>query len=102
MVVFNAAGLKILLICFEKHLFLDWHRVARTVQELGTQGCGGLALWDFLDFVVTYPTPVFILLLPFIRQHVSSSKSASVTKEGTLNLPRIEIAVPEASRRLSV
>ena len=49
---------------------MDWHRVARTVQELGQQGCGGLALWDFLDFVVTYPTPVFVLLLPFIEQHV--------------------------------
>ena len=64
------AGLKILLICFEKNLAMDWHRVARTVQELGQQGCGGLALWDFLDFVVTYPTPVFVLLLPFIEQHV--------------------------------
>ena len=52
---------------------MDWHRVARTVQELGQQGCGGLALWDFLDFVVTYPTPVFVLLLPFIEQHVSEN-----------------------------
>ncbi|XP_037091037.1 protein unc-80 homolog [Pollicipes pollicipes] len=67
-----ALGLKILLICFEKNLAMDWHRVARTVQELGSQGCGGLALWDFLDFVVTYPTPVFVLLLPFIRQHLES------------------------------
>ncbi|KAF0286806.1 Protein unc-80 [Amphibalanus amphitrite] len=65
-------GLKILLICFEKNLAMDWHRVARTVQELGQQGCGGLALWDFLDFVVTYPTPVFVLLLPFIEQHLES------------------------------
>ena len=32
---------------------------------------GGVPLWQFIDFVVTHPTPLFMMLLPFIKYKVS-------------------------------
>ena len=31
---------------------------------------GGIPLWQFLDFVVTVKTPLFMMLLPFIQYKV--------------------------------
>ncbi|XP_023210931.1 protein unc-80 homolog [Centruroides sculpturatus] len=60
-------GLKIIIVCFEQELSEDWHRIACCIRELGNKMQGGLALWNFLDFVVTHRTPLYILLYPLIK-----------------------------------
>ncbi|XP_066978451.1 protein unc-80 homolog isoform X1 [Macrobrachium rosenbergii] len=59
-------GLKVMMVCFEKQLSQDWHRVLHCLRDMDARGEGGIALWDFLDFVVSYRTPLFILMRPFI------------------------------------
>ncbi|OQR76167.1 protein unc-80-like, partial [Tropilaelaps mercedesae] len=63
-------GLKILIVCYERQLSADWHRIARCIRELGNRLYGGLALWNFLDFVVSHRTPLFVLLFPLIRYRI--------------------------------
>ncbi|KAM7300742.1 protein unc-80 homolog [Ixodes scapularis] len=63
-------GLKILIVCYERQLVGDWHRIARCIRELGNRLQGGLALWSFLDFVVTHRTPLFVLLFPLIKYKI--------------------------------
>lgn len=58
-------------ICFEGELIKDWSRIARTMRELGKRNEASSFLWDFLDFVVTHRTPLYILMQPFIFQKVS-------------------------------
>lgn len=54
--------------CFERQLSNDWHRIARCIRELTNKNnCSGTTLWKFFDFIVTYRTPLFILLLPLIK-----------------------------------
>ncbi|KAG8197196.1 hypothetical protein JTE90_011351 [Oedothorax gibbosus] len=60
-------GLKVLMVCFEKQLGNDWHRIACCIKELGNRLQGGLALWNFIDFTVTHRTPLYILLYPMIK-----------------------------------
>lgn len=61
-------GLKIMIACFERQLSNDWHRIARCIRELTNKNnCSGTTLWKFFDFIVTYRTPLFILLLPLIK-----------------------------------
>ena len=60
-------GLKILLVCFEKLLAGEWYKIARCIRDMSARSIGGITMWNFLDFVVTYRTPLFILLLPMIR-----------------------------------
>ncbi|XP_054724860.1 protein unc-80 homolog [Uloborus diversus] len=60
-------GLKILIVCFEKQLGNDWHRIACCIRELGNRMQGGLSLWNFIDFTVTHRTPLYILLYPMIK-----------------------------------
>ena len=60
-------GLKILMVCFERQLNTEWYRIARSIRELGAKMQGGVTLWNFLDFVVTHRTPLFLLLFPVIR-----------------------------------
>lgn len=57
-------------ICFEGDLVADWSRIGRTMRELGKRNEATNFLWDFLDFVVTHRTPIFILMQPFIFQKV--------------------------------
>ncbi|KAK4295652.1 hypothetical protein Pmani_031795 [Petrolisthes manimaculis] len=63
-------GLKVMMVCFEKQLSQDWHRVLHCLRDMDTRGEGGIALWDFLDFVVTFRTPLFIQMRPFILKKV--------------------------------
>ena len=83
----NSTGLKILLVCFEGQLNSEWFRIARTIREMGTLcshdeirdgTAGGTAdaeepLWKFLEFVTMYRSPLYSLLLPFIRTRVQVS-----------------------------
>lgn len=63
-------GLKVMMVCFEKNLSQDWHRVLHCLKDMDTRGEGGIALWDFLDFVVSFRTPLFIQMRPFILTKV--------------------------------
>ncbi|XP_069159541.1 protein unc-80 homolog isoform X1 [Procambarus clarkii] len=59
-------GLKVMMVCFEKQLSQDWHRILHCLRDMDSRGEGGLALWDFLDFVVSFRTPLFIQMRPFM------------------------------------
>nr|XP_027221615.1 protein unc-80 homolog [Penaeus vannamei] len=59
-------GLKVMMVCFEKQLSQDWHRILHCLKDMDIRGEGGIALWDFLDFVVSLRTPLFIQMRPFI------------------------------------
>ncbi|XP_046670285.1 uncharacterized protein LOC124360589 isoform X5 [Homalodisca vitripennis] len=64
-------GLKILLVCFENDLVKDWPRIARTIRDMSKVHEARLLYWNFIDFVVSQRSPVFVLLLPFINQKLS-------------------------------
>ena len=73
-----SAGLKILIVCYERQLSADWHRIARCIRELGSRLYGGLALWNFLDFLVS-----------FLRSCIASSTATvSVTNASQSHLPK--------------
>ncbi|KAL5011899.1 hypothetical protein ScPMuIL_010450 [Solemya velum] len=55
-------GLEILMVCFDKALSQEWHKVANSIHRLVS-----LPLWRFLDFVVTHRPSIFLLLQPFIQ-----------------------------------
>ncbi|XP_071051603.1 protein unc-80 homolog isoform X3 [Onthophagus taurus] len=64
-------ALKIMAVCFEGELITDWTKIARAMRDLGKRNEAGSFLWDFLDFVVTHRTPLFILMQPFIFQKLA-------------------------------
>lgn len=58
-------------ICFEGELMSEWTKIGRTMRELGKRNEAATFLWDFLDFVVTHRTTLYILMQPFIFQKVT-------------------------------
>lgn len=66
----SVLALKIMAICFEGELVRDWLKISRTMRELGKRNEATTYLWDFLEFVVTHRTPLFILMQPLIFQKV--------------------------------
>ena len=56
-----------MMVCFERQLNTEWYRISKSIRELGAKMQGGITLWNFLDFVVTYRTPLFLLLFPVIK-----------------------------------
>lgn len=60
-------GLKIMMVCFERQLSNDWYRIAICIRENSEKNLKGVTFWNFIDFVVTFRTPLFIMLLPLIR-----------------------------------
>lgn len=71
--VFVFAALKIMLVCFESELALQFQRIAHTVKELMNVPDARASIWCFVDFVITNRSPLFILLQPFILQRVINS-----------------------------
>ncbi|XP_043466068.1 protein unc-80 homolog isoform X3 [Leptopilina heterotoma] len=63
-------ALKIITICFEKELTTEWPKIARTMRLLNKRNEASLYLWDFLEFVVTHRTPLYIQMMPFIVQKI--------------------------------
>lgn len=63
-----------MLVCFESELVAEWGRVARAMRELGKRNEAAPVLWNFLEFVVTHRSPLYILLLPFIIHKVLLTK----------------------------
>ncbi|CAB3250721.1 unnamed protein product [Arctia plantaginis] len=64
-------ALKVMCACFTSELCTEWGRIARTMRDLGRRNEAAHHLWDFLEHVVTYRTPLYILLQPFIVHKLS-------------------------------
>lgn len=64
-------ALKVVLVCFERQLGNQWYKLSLQVKEMALRKVGGLAFWDFIDFIVRTRIPIFILLRPFIQCKVS-------------------------------
>lgn len=64
-------ALKVILVCFERQLDSQWYWLSLQVKEMALRKVGGLALWDFLDFIVRTRIPIFVLLRPFIQCKVT-------------------------------
>ncbi|CAG4970497.1 unnamed protein product [Parnassius apollo] len=64
-------ALKVLCACFTSELCSEWGRIARAMRELGRRNEAAHHLWDFLEHVVTYRTPLYVLLQPFIVHKLS-------------------------------
>ena len=60
-------GLRILFTCYAGNLCNEWHRIARTIRAYGATNDANIALWKLLDYVSVHRTPLYNLLLPFIR-----------------------------------
>ncbi|XP_061463850.1 protein unc-80 homolog [Rhineura floridana] len=60
-------ALKVILVCFERQLGTQWYWLSLQVKEMALRKVGGLALWDFVDFIVRTRIPIFVLLRPFIQ-----------------------------------
>ena len=54
-------------VCFERALGGHWYRLSLQVKEMALRKVGGLAFWDFIDFIVRTRIPIFVLLRPFIQ-----------------------------------
>lgn len=66
----NIVALRILCICFETRMSLEWPRIVRVMRDLGRRNEAAPELWSFLEFVVTHRTPLYIVLMPFILHKV--------------------------------
>uniref|UniRef100_A0A2S2Q2N9 Protein unc-80 n=1 Tax=Sipha flava TaxID=143950 RepID=A0A2S2Q2N9_9HEMI len=64
-------ALKIMLVCFESELALQFQRIAHTVKELMNVPDARASIWSFIEFVITNRSPLFILLQPFILQRLT-------------------------------
>ncbi|XP_038122393.1 protein unc-80 homolog isoform X5 [Culex quinquefasciatus] len=64
-------ALKVLCICFESRLSNEWPRIVRVMRDLGRRNEAAPELWNFLEFVVTQRTPLYIVLMPFILHKIS-------------------------------
>lgn len=64
-------ALKVVLVCFERQLGNQWYKLSLQVKEMALRKVGGLAFWDFIDFIVRTRIPIFILLRPFIQCKVN-------------------------------
>ncbi|EFN65650.1 Uncharacterized protein KIAA1843 [Camponotus floridanus] len=59
-------ALKIMTICFETELRTEWPKILRTMRLLNKRNEASIYLWNFIEFVVTHRTPLYIQMLPFI------------------------------------
>ncbi|XP_061164273.1 protein unc-80 homolog isoform X1 [Saccostrea echinata] len=59
-------GLEILMVCFDRILSSEWHKVTKVIQDIGSKGKVSLPLWRFVDFLVTHRPSCFLMLQPFI------------------------------------
>lgn len=59
-------GLKIIQVCFESELNAHWQRIARVIKEISKVSEARVAFWSYVDFLVSYRNPLFIILLSFL------------------------------------
>lgn len=49
----------------------EWPRIVRVMRDLGRRNEAAPELWSFLEFTVTYRTPLYICLMPFILHKIN-------------------------------
>ena len=65
-------GLKVLIIGFSKQLKREWQRMAQSIKLMcNKQSNISPILLSFIDFIITYKMPIFVILRPFLFQYVS-------------------------------
>jgi len=65
-------GLKILIIGFSKQLKREWQRIIQAIKSLcNKQSNISLNLLSFIDFIVSYKTPIYVILRPFLLHYVN-------------------------------
>ena len=73
--------------CFTSELCTEWGRIARAMRDLGRRNEAAHHLWDFLEHVVTYRTPLYILLQPFIVHKVGTGDRYLIKKYLMIDWP---------------
>ncbi|XP_046830154.1 protein unc-80 homolog isoform X11 [Vespa crabro] len=66
-------ALKIMTICFETELKIEWPKILRTMRLLNKRNEASIYLWNFIEFVVTHRTALYIQMLPFIVHKVGQT-----------------------------
>ncbi|XP_023318464.1 protein unc-80 homolog isoform X2 [Trichogramma pretiosum] len=66
-------ALKIIIISFENDLTSEWPRILRTMKLLNKRNEASLHLWNFLEFVVTHRTPLYIQMMLFIIHKIGQA-----------------------------
>ncbi|XP_034179249.1 unc80, NALCN channel complex subunit isoform X3 [Osmia lignaria lignaria] len=66
-------ALKIMTICFETELKTEWTKVLRTMRLLNKRNEASTYLWNFIEFVVTHRTALYIQMLPFIVHKIGQA-----------------------------
>jgi hypothetical protein len=67
---FFDVGLKILIIGFNKQLKREWSRLIPAIKSLCTKSNISSNLLLFIDFLVSYKTPIYLILRPFLLHYV--------------------------------
>ena len=66
-------GLKVLIIGFTKQLKREWQRIAQAIKLMCNKQTNiSQILLSFIDFIVSFKTPIFVILRPFLFHYVSS------------------------------
>ncbi|KFD56195.1 hypothetical protein M513_02973 [Trichuris suis] len=67
--------LKVICLCFENSMAMEWCRIAKVIKELGAKRLGGSALWSFVDFAISSSLPLRTLLRPFVEHKFLTIKN---------------------------
>ena len=60
-------------ICFETELKTEWPKILRTMRLLNKRNEASMYLWNFIEFVVTHRTALYIQMLPFIVHKIGQA-----------------------------
>jgi hypothetical protein len=64
-------ALKVMMIGFSKQLKREWQRIAQSIKLMcNKQSHVSSILLSFIDFIVSYKTPIFVILRPFLFHYV--------------------------------
>ncbi|CAH3019143.1 unnamed protein product [Porites evermanni] len=73
-------GLKILIVCFEDRLATEWYRIYQALETVVDSRIGNVGFWDFMNFCVSYRTPLYLLTIPLIRTKVVQLRHTSAVE----------------------
>ncbi|CAF0814942.1 unnamed protein product [Rotaria sordida] len=69
-------GLKIFIISFSKQIKYEWQRIIRAIKLMcNKQSNISSNLLLFIDFIVSYKTPIYVILRPFLLHYIHSITS---------------------------
>ena len=64
-------GLKLLIIAFHKQLKREWARLTQAIKSICQKHSNiSTNLLSFIDFIVSYKTPIYLILRPFLLHYV--------------------------------